>query len=419
MTLFEITAILMVLTALFSYVNYRFLHMPTTIGVMFIALMISLAVVTLGGLGIDVGQRHIGEMLAGIDFNQALLHGMLSFLLFAGAMHIKLDDLASQKWLITLLATVGVVASTFIVGGLTWLVLEALGIPASFIYCLLFGALISPTDPVAVIGIIKTAGVPKSLETKIAGESLFNDGIGVVVFMIILELAVGGGAVTVSKVALLFFEEAVGGALLGLVLGLLAYQMLKRVNNYQVEVIITLALVMGGYALADRIHTSGPIAIVVAGLLIGNHGRAFAMSDLTRERLDDFWELMDEILNALLFMLIGLEVLVMSFTKSLLIAGLLAISITLFARWISVGGAVLFMKFFRSFSPGAVKILTWGGLRGGISVALALSIPAAPERATIITITYIIVVFSIVIQGLTLGRLVDSIYPDITTGGGR
>lgn len=288
-----------------------------------------------------------------------------------------------------------------------------LGIPASFIYCLLFGALISPTDPVAVIGILKTAGVPKDLETKIAGESLFNDGIGVVVFLIILELAQGGGEVTVGRVALLFIEEAVGGVLLGLAIGVLSYQMLKRVNNYQVEVIITLALVMGGYALADRIHTSGPIAIVVAGLLIGNHGRAFAMSEITRARLDDFWELVDEILNALLFMLIGLEVLVMPFTRALLFAGLLSIIITLFARWASVGGAVLLMRSFRTFSRGSVKILTWGGLRGGISVALALSIPTVPERMTIITITYIVVVFSIVIQGMTLGRLVDRIYPDV------
>jgi monovalent cation:H+ antiporter, CPA1 family len=291
-------------------------------------------------------------------------------------------------------------------------VLNLLNIQASFIFCLLFGALISPTDPVAVISILKTAGVPKSLETKIAGESLFNDGIGVVVFMIILELALGGGEVTMGRVMLLFLEEAVGGALLGLVIGVFAYQMLKRVNNYQVEVIITLALVMGGYALADRIHTSGPIAIVVAGLLIGNHGRAFAMSEVTRNRLDDFWELMDEILNALLFMLIGLEVLVMPFTSALLIAGMLAIAITLFARWASVGGAVILMKTFRSFSSGAIKILTWGGLRGGISVALALSIPLVPERTTIITITYIIVVFSIIIQGMTLGKLVNRIYPD-------
>ncbi|MDD2272557.1 MAG: sodium:proton antiporter [Desulfuromonadaceae bacterium] len=412
MHLFEITAVLMVLTALFSYINYRVLHMPTTIGVMFIALVVSLAIVSLGWMGVDIGQSNVARILETVDFNQALLHGMLSFLLFAGAMHIKLDDLTSQKWAITFLATVGVVASTFIVGGLTWFVLGLLKIHASFIYCLLFGALISPTDPVAVIGILKTAGVPKSLETKIAGESLFNDGIGVVVFMIILELALGGSDVTVTSVAKLFLMEAVGGAVLGLIIGLFAYQMLKRVNNYQVEVIITLALVMGGYALADRIHTSGPIAIVVAGLLIGNQGRAFAMSEITRKRLDDFWELMDEILNALLFMLIGMEVLVMPFTGYLLVAGLAAIMITLFARWASVGGAVLFMRTFRSFSPGAVKILTWGGLRGGISVALALSIPAVPERTTIVIITYIVVVFSIVMQGMTLGKLVDRIYPE-------
>lgn len=421
MKIFEITAILMVLTALFSYLNYRVLRMPTTIGVMFVSLLFSLGIVTLGRLGVEIGQNHIAGVLETIDFNQTLLHGMLSFLLFAGAMHIKLDDLTSQKWAITVLSTLGVVASTFIVGGLTWYVLGLLRIPASFIYCLLFGALISPTDPVAVIGILKTAGVPKSLETKIAGESLFNDGIGVVVFLIILELAMGGGDVTLNRVALLFIEEALGGALLGLAIGVLAYHMLKRVNNYQVEVIITLALVMGGYALADRIHTSGPIAIVVAGLLIGNHGRAFAMSNVTRERLDDFWELVDEILNALLFMLIGLEMLVMPFTRELLIAGLLAIAITLLARWTSVGGAVLLMRTFRTFSPGAIGIMTWGGLRGGISVALALSIPLAPERATIITITYIIVVFSIVVQGMTLGKLVDRTYPGLpgkSYGGG-
>jgi monovalent cation:H+ antiporter, CPA1 family len=412
MHLFEITAVLMVMTALFSYINYRILHMPTTIGVMFVAMSVSLSIVSLNWLGIDIGQASFARILETVDFNQMLLHGMLSFLLFAGAMHIKLEDLTSQKWVITMLATAGVVISTFIVGGLTWIVFFLLKIPSSFIYCLLFGALISPTDPVAVIGILKTAGVPKRLETKIAGESLFNDGIGVVVFMILLELSLRSGTVTAGRVALLFLEEAVGGALLGLLLGLIAYRMLKRVNNYQVEVIITLALVMGGYALADRIHTSGPIAVVVAGLLIGNQGRAFAMSEVTRQRLDDFWELTDEILNALLFMLIGLEVLVMPFTRALLFAGLLAIAITLFARWVSVGGTILIMRKFRPFSPGAVTILTWGGLRGGISVALALSIPAAMERTTIIIITYIIVVFSIIIQGMTLRRLVNHFYYD-------
>ena len=401
----------MALTALFSYINHRFFHMPTTIGVMFIALVVSLGIVSLGWLGIDIGQAHIARILESIDFNQVLLHGILSFLLFAGAMHIKLEDLSGQKWAITVLATVAVVASTFIVGGLTWVVLDFLNIKTSFIYCLLFGALISPTDPVAVIGIIKSAGVPKSLATKVAGESLFNDGIGVVVFIIILELALGGGDITVGRVALLFLGEAIGGIVLGMTLGVITYQMLKRVNNYQVEVIITLALVMGGFALADRIHTSGPLAIVVAGLLIGNQGRAFAMSEITRQRLDDFWELLDEILNALLFLLIGMEVLVMPFTGALLIAGLLAIVITLFARWASVGGAVLLMRPLRSFSPGAVRILTWGGLRGGISVALALSIPAVPERNTIVIITYLIVVFSIVVQGMSLGKLVERIYP--------
>jgi CPA1 family monovalent cation:H+ antiporter len=412
MKIFEITAILMVLTALFSFINYRALRMPTTIGVMFIALAVSLGIIGLGWIGIDIGQSEIARLLAAVDFNQALLHGMLSFLLFAGALQIRFKDLTRQKWVITVLATAGVVASTFIVGTLTWLILGFLSISVSFIYCLLFGALISPTDPVAVIGILKSVGVPKNIETKIAGESLFNDGIGVVVFLIILELALGGQEITLGGVTLLFLEEAVGGAVLGLVIGMLAYQMLKRVNNYQVEVIITLALVMGGYALADRIHTSGPIAIVVAGLLIGNQGRAFAMSEITREHLDDFWELVDEILNALLFMLIGLEMLIMPFTGALFIAGLLAILISLFSRWASVGGAVLLMRRFRSFSTGAIRILTWGGLRGGISVALALSLPAGPERATIVVMTYMVVVFSIGIQGMTLGRLVKKIYPD-------
>jgi CPA1 family monovalent cation:H+ antiporter len=405
MHIFEITSILMVLTALFSYVNYRFLHMPTTIGVMFVSLVLSLCFVTVSWLGLDFGQEKITEILQSIDFNETLMHGMLAFLLFAGAMHIKLEDLNGQKWAIAILATAGVLISTFIVGSLSWIVLQLFGIPISFLYCLLFGSLISPTDPVAVLGILKTTGVPKSLETKIAGESLFNDGIAVVVFLIILELARGGSQVSATGVSLLFLKEAGGGVVLGLVIGFLAYQMLKRVDNYQVEALITLALVMGGYALADRIHISGPIVMVVAGLLIGNHGRAFAMSDHTRERLDDFWELIDEILNALLFMMIGLEVLIIPFTPELLIVGIISIVTTLLARWMCVGGAVHFMRLFRSFSPGVISIMTWGGLRGGISVALALSIPIVPERTTIISITYIIVIFSIAIQGMTLGKL--------------
>lgn len=246
MTLFDITAILIVLTALFSFVNYRTFRLPTTIGVMVISLFVSLGIAGMGVFGLEAARRHTALILGSIDFNQVLLHGMLSFLLFAGALHIKFDDLSGQKWTITLLSTAGVIVSTFIVGALTWLMLDALGIPVPFIYCLLFGALISPTDPVAVLGILKTAGVPKSLETKMAGEALFNDGIGVVVFVVILELVVRGGDVTAARVFTLFLEEAVGGALLGLAVGFLAFQMLKRVDNYQVEIIITLASSWGG-----------------------------------------------------------------------------------------------------------------------------------------------------------------------------
>jgi len=411
MGLFEIAAVLIVLTALFSYVNYRTVGLPTTVGVMLISMLVSLGIAGMGAFGLGAVQRQSAEILRGIDFNKTLLHGMLSFLLFAGALHIKLDELSGQKWAVALLATAGVLSSTFIVGGLSWLLLTVLGIPIPFIHCLLFGALISPTDPVAVLGILKTVGIPKSLEIKIAGESLFNDGIGVVVFVILLELAGGGVDVTARKALSLFLTETVGGAALGLLFGFLAYRMLKQVNNYQVEVIITLALVMGGYTLADKLHTSGPIAIVVAGLLIGNHGRAFAMSDVTREHLDAFWELVDEILNALLFLLIGLEIQVIPFNRAYIIAGIAGIGVALLARWASVGLTVGALRPLRAFSPGAVRILTWGGLRGGISVALALSLPAGPQRDVILVMTYIVVVFSIIVQGLSLGKLVRRVYP--------
>jgi len=403
--MFDITTILIVLTAVFSYINYRTLKLPTTIGVMGVSLLVSLGIAGMGAFGVISPQYHAERIISHIDFNETLLHGMLAFLLFAGALQIKFSDLTRQKWVITLLSTVGVIVSTFIVGGLTWLMLGTLGMPVRFIHCLLFGALISPTDPVAVIAILKTSGVSKSLETKIAGESLFNDGIGVVVFMIILELTGKGGEVTAGRVMQLFMQEAVGGVAFGLLIGVLAYQMLKRVDDYQLEVVITLALVMGGYSLADRLHTSGPLAIVTAGLLVGNHGRAFAMSHTTREHLDAFWELIDEILNAILFMLIGLEVQVMDFSWGYLAAGLAAVGIALLARWASVAASVNIMRPFRRFSPGVISLLTWGGLRGGISVALALSLPPWPERNTILAITYTVVVFSILVQGLTLGKL--------------
>ena len=406
MTLLNTAAVLVTLAALFAYVNHRFIRLPTTIGIMLIALLLSLGMLAVGKLGLFQVREYATSLIHSIDFHTTLMHGMLSFLLFAGALHININDLAREKWVIVTLATGGILISTFLVGGLSYIVLLLLGLNVPFIYCLLFGALISPTDPIAVLGILKTSGAPKSLETKIAGESLFNDGVGVVVFLVLLGIAVGGEEQTVAGIGLLFLQEAVGGALFGLVIGYGAYALLKGVDNYQVEVLITLALVMGGYALATRLHLSGAIAMVVAGLFIGNQGRLFAMSEQSRERLDTFWELMDEILNAVLFVLIGLEVLVLSFAAEYFLAALAIIPLVLVVRLISVGLPIMVMKRYRTFTPNVIQIMTWGGLRGGISVALALSLPVSENREVILAITYAVVLFSIVVQGLTIGRLI-------------
>lgn len=409
MSALNIAAILVTVSALFSFINYRFIKLPTTIGLMLIALVVSLLLLAAGKLGLGELETQAKTLLSAIDFNQTLMQGMLSFLLFAGALHINLNDLAKQKWVISSLATFGILISTFLIGGLSYFLLNWLGVGLPFIYCLLFGSLISPTDPIAVLGILKSANAPKTLETKIAGESLFNDGVAVVVFIVLLGIAASGDEISAGHIALIFLEEAVGGVVFGFAIGWLTYQMLKQVDNYQVEVLLTLALVMGGYALASAIHVSGPIAVVVAGLLIGNHGRMFAMSEHSREHLDTFWELIDEILNAVLFVLIGLEVLVLPFTSDVLIAGLALIPLILAARFTSVGLTITLLRFRREFTPGVIKILTWGGLRGGISVALALSLPAGEARDVILAITYIVVIFSIVVQGLSIGRLVKAV----------
>lgn len=404
MSLFDLGAILLTIAALLSYINERYLHLPPTIGLMLIALLLSLGLIGTTMLGWDMEAR-AEAILARIDFSELLLHSMLAFLLFAGALHVNLEDLLQQKWIISTLATVGIMISTILVAVLTWVAFDALGLDLPFLYCLLFGALISPTDPIAVLGILKSCNAPKSLETKITGESLFNDGVGVVVFIVLLDIVKGGHAVEPVEVLLFFLQEAVGGALFGLGAGFVTYWMLKSVDHYPVEILLTLALVAGGYALAEALHLSAPIAMVVAGLLIGNQGRALAMSQKTCEHLDSFWELVDEILNAVLFVLIGLEILVLSFKLSYLQAGLAAIPIVLLARWISVGIPVTILRLRREFSENVIKIMTWGGLRGGISVALALSLPQGPERELILAVTYPVVVFSILVQGLTLGRL--------------
>lgn len=408
MSILNTIALLLSLAALFSYLNERFLRLPTAIGIMLIALLLSVALLLIGKLGMPSLQFGARHFLQGIDFHQALMQGMLSFLLFAGALHINLNELAKQKSVIIALATLGVLISTFIIGGLSYWLLNALGLKISFLYCLLFGALISPTDPIAVLAILRSAGVKKSLEVKVAGESLFNDGVGVVVFLVLLGLATGEASATPAGIGLLFLQEAVGGIVFGMLSGLAVYWLLKSVNQYQVEVLLTLALVMGGYALAVAIHVSGPIAVVVAGLFIGNQGRVLAMSDETRKHLDQFWELIDEILNAVLFVLLGLEVLVLSLQVEYLLAALGIIPMVLLARYTSVLLPIAVLKRFRRFSPNVVEVLTWGGLRGGISVALALSLPLGAERDVILAVTYAVVISSILVQGLTIKHVVTA-----------
>lgn len=403
MNLTHTITILICLSALFSYLNHRFIRLPVTIGLMAISLAMSLGLVLLGKLGLSLGHE-AGQFIRGIDFNEALMHGMLGFLLFAGALHVDLDELLDMKWVVGTMAVVGTILSSLITGALGYVLFRFVGLDLPFLYCLLFGALIAPTDPIAVMGILRKAGLPKSLELKIVGESLFNDGVGVVIFLVVLNL-LPRPSVSALDVFALFLEEAVGGAALGAALGYGAYRMLRTVDNYQVEILITLALVTGGFALADLLHTSGPIAVVVAGLLIGNHGRKWAMSETTREHLDNFWELLDELLNAILFVLIGLEVLILSFQRAYLLGGLVAIPLVLWARWVSVAVQVKAFSLVREFSRRTIAILTWGGLRGGISVALALSLPAGPNRDALVTITYVVVAFSILAQGLTIGKL--------------
>jgi CPA1 family monovalent cation:H+ antiporter len=413
MTFFQTTAAILSVAALANYVNHRYLRLPSTMGLMVIGLLTSLGFVLLGKAGV-IDVSHASSFVRDIDFSETLLHGMLGFLLFAGALHVDLSDLKSQKWIIGVLATLGVVVATFVTGGLFWLAAQLLGFELPFIYALLFGALISPTDPIAVLGILKQAGAPRSLEIKITGESLFNDGIGVVVFLTILDIALSGSPPNLSEVGMFLLEEAVGGTLLGLALGWVTFRLLHSVDDYAVEVLLTLALAAGCYSLAEAIHVSAPIAIVVAGLVIGNHGRALAMSDKTREHVDTFWELLDEILNAVLFVLMGLEVIALTLTGSYLALGGLAIGAVLVARLISVGLPVGLMRLRWPFSPGSVRILTWGGLRGGISIALALSLPPSPERDLILTATYIVVVFSVLVQGLTLGPLIRRLGKQVT-----
>jgi CPA1 family monovalent cation:H+ antiporter len=405
MTIFQTIAILLTFAAFAAYCNHRFLHLPRTIGLMAIALALSLVFMALGYFGI-INLTETSQFVQRINFSETLLHGMLAFLLFAGALHVDLGDLRSQALPVIVLSTLGVGLATLSCGALFWLVAHWLGTDLPLVYALLFGALISPTDPIAVLGILRKAGAPKSLETKITGESLFNDGVGVVVFLTILGVAVGNQQPDAGHIAGFLITEAIGGGLLGVILGWMFYRLLKSVDVYQVEILLTLALAAGGYSLAEALHVSAPIAIVAAGLFIGNHGRTFGMSDTTREHLDAFWELVDEILNAILFFVIGLEFLAIRLEGRFVLIALFAIIIVLVSRFLSVGLLVASMRLKRTFSRGVVEILTWSGLRGGISIALALSLPPFPERQLILTSTYVVVAFSILVQGPTVGKVI-------------
>ncbi len=408
MRLFDLMAILVVLAASFSFLNVRLLKLPTTIGLMALSLVFSLLLLLAGEFYPPVSSQ-AQRIMDQLDFNDVLLHGMIGFLLFAGALHVDLSDLARHRWPILLLATFGVVLSTIIVGVLSWWAFSLLGLPLRFIDCLLFGALISPTDPIAVLSLLKQIGAPKTLEVQIAGESLLNDGVGVVLFLGLLEVAAGHVEFDLTHLGKLFVHEALGGLVFGLLAGSVAFAMLRAVDDYQLEILVSLALVWGGSSLADALHVSAPIAMVAAGLLIGNQGRRYAMSIQTKEHLDLFWELVDETLNAVLFVAIGLELLVLSLRADYVAAGLLAIPIILLARLISVGLPTWLLRRIEAFDPALVPILVWGGLRGGISVALALSIPTqlpggpVPVREVLLVATYVVVIFSILAQGLSFG----------------
>ena len=407
MEYYSIVTILVVLSALFGYINVRFLKLPLTIGLMVITIVFTLVVLLIGQFDNTLLIRE-KQFIQSIDFETVLLDVMLSFLLFAGALHTNFSQLKVQRGPILAFATFGVVVSTFLIGTTMFYILQWMGFEVMYINCLLFGALISPTDPIAVLGILKKAGAPKKLETKIVGESLFNDGVGVVVFLTLFAIAAKPDApVQVSDIASLFGREVFGGLILGLGLGWLTYKLMKSIDNYEIEVILTLAAVMGGTAAAHKFHLSAPLAMVAAGLVVGNDTiRNVAMSKVTETYVDKFWELIDVLLNTLLFVMIGMEMLVLTLGKNFVIAGLIAIPVILFCRYLSLWLPVKAFAKRLDFVPKTNLIMTWGGLRGGISIALALSLSSEMHRELFLVITYVVVVASIIGQGLTVGPII-------------
>lgn len=407
----EVVPVFIVITALIAWLNARYLKLPSTIGVMAAALVASAAAILLDHAGFGRPREYAGHLLGAIDFSEVLMEGMLSVLLFAGALQVDLARLARYRWQVGLLAVGGTVLAAVLVGVVLHWLLPVAGIQLPLAFCMVFGALIAPTDPISVTGLLRKVGAPADLETVISGESLFNDGVGIVVFTVMAAIAAQHHAPAPGATAVLLLREAGGGIAYGLVLGAVTYAMLKAIDSYPEEVLLTVAAVLGGYSLAHVLGVSGPLAMVAAGILIGNRGRRKAMSDVTRLHLDQFWELLDAMLNAVLFVLIGFEALVLPFSGALMAAGVAAVCATLVARLLSAGVPVGLLGRRSGLPDGAWQVLTWGGLRGGISVALALSLPAGPERDVLVTITYIVVVFSVLVQGLTVEKLVRRIVP--------
>lgn len=402
--LFHIISILVVISAGFAIINFRFLKFPVTIGLMIISLLFSSVIILIGQIIPGFGS-FLEKQLLSLNFSELLLEGMLSFMLFAGAIHISFEDLKSEKLTILLFSSLSVIISTLIIGFLTYYVLQLFGINVNILHTLLFGALISPTDPIAVMSILKSSGVSKSLETKIAGESLFNDGAAVVTFLAFLKMSKPGTEIDAVTILKLFGQEAFGGILLGIVLGMIGYRLIRHIDNYKVVVLITIAIVMGGYTIADITNVSGPLAMVIAGIITGNKSKTFGMSKMSAEYVDKFWELIDEILNTILFVLMGLQLLLINFSMTVFMVSVIAIFVCLFARYISVWIPSLLIRYKEKISQKTLFILTWGGLRGGISIALALSILPEYNKDIIVTITYIVVCFTILVQGLTIGKL--------------
>jgi len=412
MELYYTFSVLIVLASFFAYLNLRFLKLPGTIGIMIIAMLVSVAIRLVGDQYFPETTQEFFQLIREFDFTEILMGAMLNFLLFAGALHINISDLREHKWPILTYASVSVVLSAFIIAGLFYTVAPMLSLEIPFIYCLLFGTLISPTDPIVVLGILKEAKVPKMIETKITGESLFNDGVAVVMFAVVLKMATDTSFdATFASVSKLFLLEAGGGILLGALLGFTASNVMKKINDYKVSVLITLSIVMGGFLIAKELHFSSPLAMVIAGLIIGNYGKKVAMSETTRDYLSKFWELIDEILNAILFLFIGFELLMLPDLQEQLLLGVIAIFICLLARTLAIfiPASTILRK--NTYSKGSLTTMVWGGIRGGVSIALVMSIPnsVGDIKDILLEVTYIVVLFSIVVQGLTVGKVAKKV----------